>query len=82
MHIGVEMAGQHELLELDLLFSGGTGHKTSSLTLINSGTSPNFLSKWIALVAGLCMNRLCSLNVELADGEKRGVQIIFAPGVV
>ena len=35
----VGMAGQHQLHELDLLFSGGIGHKTSGLTLIDSGPS-------------------------------------------
>ena len=38
----VGMAGQHELLELDLWFSGGTGHMTPSLTLVDSGASHNF----------------------------------------
>ena len=70
-HVGrsVETAGQYKLLEVDLLFSGGSGHKTSALTLIDSGASHNFLSEKIAIAAGLCIDRLCSLNVKLVDGE-------------
>ena len=90
-HIGksVGMAEQHELLEVDLQFGGGTGHKASSLSLIDSGTSHNSLSEWISLAAGLCVDHSCNLNGKLAVGEKHaslglahGVQITFAPGVV
>ena len=41
----VGMAGQHEFLELDLWFSGGTGHAIPTLTLLDSGASQNFLSE-------------------------------------
>ena len=41
----VWIAGQYELLELDLWFSGGTGHATPSLTLVDSGASHPFLSE-------------------------------------
>ena len=83
------MAGRHELLKLDLLFSGGKGHITLGLTLNDSGASHNFLSERVTLVEGLCMNCLCRLNVKLADGEQcaslglaHEVQVKFAPGVV
>ena len=83
------MAGQHELLELDLWFSGGTGHAAPGLTLVDSGASHNFLSERVALAAGLCVDCSCHLNIKLADGEQRaslglarGVQVTFAPGVV
>ena len=39
------MVGQHELLELDLWFSGGTGHATPGLILVDSGASHDFLSE-------------------------------------
>ena len=65
----VAMAGQYKLLELDLWFSGGTGHATPGLNLTDSGTSHNFLSKRVALGMGLCVDRSCYLNVKLADGE-------------
>ena len=83
------MAGQHELLKLDLWFSGGTGHAAPGLTLVDSGASYNFLSERVSLAAGLCVDRSCHLNVKLADGEQcaslglaHGVQVTFAPGVV
>ena len=83
------IVGQHELLELDLWFSGGTGHATPGLTLVDSGASNNFLSKRVALAVGLCVDCSCHLNVKLADGLKRaslglacGVQVTFAPGLV
>ena len=41
----VGIAGQNKLLELDLLFGGGAGHMAPGLTLIDSGTSHNSLSK-------------------------------------
>ena len=41
----VGMAGQHELLELDLWFSGDTGHARLGLTLVGSGASHNFLGE-------------------------------------
>ena len=90
-HVGssVGMVGQHKLLEVDLLFGGGLGHRISGLSLIDSGASHNFLSKQISLAAGLCVDHSCSLNVKLVDGEKcaslgaaRGVQVTFAPGVM
>ena len=64
------MIGQHELLELDLYFSGGIGHKTPGLTLIDSGAGYNFLSEQIALAAGLHVDHSSSLHVKLAHGEK------------
>ena len=83
------MAGQHELLELDLWFSGGTGHAAPGLTLVDSVASHNFLSERVALAAGLCVDCSCHLNVKLADREQRaslglahGVQVTFASGVV
>ena len=83
------MAGQHELLELNLWFSGNTGHAAPGLTLVDSGASHNFLSERVALAAGLCVDCSCYLNVKLVDGEQcaslglaRGVQVTFAPGVV
>ena len=83
------MAEQHEWLELDLWFSGGTGHATLGLTLVNSGASYNFLSERVSLAAGLCVDCSCCLNVKLAYGEQRaslglvcGVQVTFKPGVV
>ena len=90
-HIGrsVGMAGQHQLFQLDLLFTGGKRHKTSSLTLIDSVASHTFLNEWITLATGLCMDCLRILNVKLADGEKgaslgmaHGVQVTFALGIV
>ena len=65
------MAGQHELLELDLWFSGDTGHATPGLTLVDSGTSYNFPCERVALAAGLCVDCSCHLNVKLANGEQR-----------
>ena len=83
------MAGQHELLELDLWFGGVTGHAIPGLTLVDSGTSHNFLSERVTLEVGLCVDCSCHLNVKLADGEQcaslglaRGVQVTFAPSVV
>ena len=83
------MAGQHELLELDLWFNGGTGHATPGLTLVDSGASHNFLSERVGLAAGLFVDRSCHLNVKLVDGEQHaslglahGVQVTFTPGVV
>ena len=83
------MVGQHELLELDLWFSGGITHVTPGLTLVDSGASHNFLIERVALSVGLCVDHSCRLNVKLVDGEKcaslglaRGVQVIFAPGAV
>ena len=83
------MTGQHELLELDLWFSGGTEHATPGLTLIDSGASYNFLSERVALAVRLCVDCSYHLNVKLVDGEQcaslglaRGVQVTFEPGVV
>ena len=74
---------------MDLWFGGGTGHATPGLTLVDSGTSYNFLSERVALAAGLCVDHSCHLNVKLADGEQHaslgvayGVWVTFAPGVV
>ena len=85
----VGMAGQHELLELDLQFSQDTGYATPGLTLVDSGASHNSLSERVALAVGLCVDFSCHLNVKLVDGEQcgslglaRGVQVIFSPGVV
>ena len=41
----IGMSGQYELLELDLWFSGATGHTTPGLTLVDSGASHNLLSE-------------------------------------
>ena len=83
------MAGQYQLLELDLWFSGSIGHTIPGLTLLDSGASYDFLSERVAMVAGLCVDSSCHLNVKLADSEQhaslglaRGVQVTFAPGVV
>ena len=83
------MAGQCELLELDLWFSGGTGHAIPGLNLVDSGARHNFLSERVALAAGMCVDCSCHLNTKLADWEQRaslglarGVQVTFAPGVV
>ena len=83
------MAGQYELLEMNLWFSGGTGHGTPDLNLVDSGASHNFLSERVALAAGLCVDCSYHLNVKLADGKQyaslglaRGVQVTFEPGVV
>ena len=80
------MAGQHELLELDLWFSGDTGHVALGLTLVDSVLSHNFLSERVALAVGLCGDRSCHLNVKLANGKQCaslglacGLQVTFAP---
>ena len=39
------MAGQYELLELDLQFSSGTGYMTPGLALVDSAGSHNFLNE-------------------------------------
>ena len=74
---------------MDLWFSGGAGHATPGLTLVDSGTSHGFLSEKVTLAAGLYVDCSCHLNVKLMDdkqcvsvGLARGVQVTFAPGVV
>ena len=43
--------------------------RAPGLTLVDSGASHNFLSERVALVAGLCVDCSCHLNVKLADRE-------------
>ena len=77
----------HKLLELDLWFGSNNGPVSQGLTLINSGNSHNFLSEKVAATARLSIEKMCKLNVWLADGEicaslglARAVRITFAPG--
>ena len=83
------MAGQPELLELNLWFSGGIGYVTPGMTLIDSSASHNFLSERVSWAVGLCIDCSFNLNVKLADGEQRAslglacrVQVTFAPVIV
>ena len=76
-------------MELDLWFGNNNGPICQGLTLIDSGTSHNFLSKKVAMAAQLPIDRMCKLNVWLVDSETRAilglahaVHVNFAPGVV
>ena len=57
--------------------------------MINSGASHNFLGEKVAVAAQLPIDRICKLNIQLADSETHAslglaciVHIVFAPGVV
>ena len=77
----------HKFLELDLWFGSNNGPVSWGLTLVDSGASHNFLSEKVA--AQLPIDRMCKLNVRLANDETRAslglaraVCVTFAPGVL
>ena len=76
-------------MELDLWFGSNNGPVSQGLTLIDSSASHNFLSEKAVATAQLPIDKMCKLNVQLANGEIRAslglshaVRITFAPGMV
>ena len=79
----------HKLLELYLWFGSNNGPVYRGLTLIDSGTSHKFLKEKVAVATQLPIDKICKLNVRLADGERhaslglaRAMCVTFALGVV